>query len=1071
MNNIRLLFYVFTLSLLVGCGGGDSNDSGGGSAGSGGGSAGSGGGSAGSGGGSTGSGSGSTDSGGGQVKPSLAEYEQLPASFTAKLFRNGHTVEVKLNKYSTRREDTTFYYFDATKSSGLIPFDYIPEVRSYRGEIVGESSSQVIGYVDSTNHFYGFVFYGEDKAWIIKGLAVPNINTSAKKNNDSLMNRQPKELIPIENGYQLPTPSLASPIPNRALIKLQMSSVGYLVDIDSFRTSFKKNVIDTIAAMDHTTNALDYFFARDALVRIDYPIGVVTVNSGGKSASDMDRILRPLVRSSTASPFSIFHNFFKAGERCGASGLSSSCDFHPDLAHVLHEIGHTFELGHHVGPETNTLMNFALAIDTNMVSVVKSSRAIEPRLAPAMNSKMSPKANIDHVGTQRNQPVLIAVLDNDYDANGANKGGLVSLHSHDVFSQQGAKVERVGTQLKYSPVEGFVGEDHFSYTITDDTGMKDISEVHVSVKSDARVLYLSADKYKIRQDIKNHAQIARPDFMHLINQAGKEQFFGKLSSAAYPNIGFHQFVIDQTSTNTAGAQQEPTFEDNNRMTLQKHMPHDLVPGKQSFSLVAKFKQDGDYTTVAENRGIHEISIFSSGKLDEGFALSYFNGNRHRAGEPEKGLGWTLVSRQMFSRQNFNQTPHTVHAFAKPDAVMITDNQWHDIAWVIDREQNRVSTWVDGKIAPMALSSSPTNFMDYVPLPDGFEGVYPGGTHGWIDSSWDAATEVYGPWFMRTNGQNKGKNSNDIWVSITNFIATKLEVDDVQIYTHSLSAAEIKNQANKLEKAFTNHPVNGSSQSFSNAINLQWDSKHASRYRIHWGYDTSLSSDVSEQASQSFEVFPDTNKKALYWRVDSKHGNQWVKGNVWSVVNADLAGEALALTFTNHELVNKKLGEDNTKWPQNATQVIRGINVVVAGQTRNNDNSILRMSKNNTITLSDTNGRDFSHMRFSASQWTAGVEGLLKVEYFDGSEWVSVLTLDKGGVASGYGFNGELTSRAGIGSTKMRGSKPDWYDPAALDESAYYAVNFSSNTSLVRLKFDSSGSDRNQIAIDQLNLYR
>ncbi|WKY57716.1 Ig-like domain-containing protein [Vibrio sp. SNU_ST1] len=1056
-----------------GSGSGGSGGSGGGDGSGSGGSGGSGGGDGSGSGGSGGSGGGDgSGSGGGQVKPTLDKYETLPLTFSADVTRNGHTVQIKVSKYSVRRVDTEFYYYDASKSSSLIAFDYTPEVRSYRGQIVGEPSSQVIGYVDSKNQFYGFVFYGEDKAWIIENLPVPNLNSSAQKKLDKALHRSPTELVPVENNHQLPGPSLSSPIPVRSLMKLQMSSIGYHVDIESFETSFNKNMTDAIAAMDHTTNSLDYFFARDALIRVDYPIGVITVNSGGKPASDLHSKLKSLVKSTSSSPFSIYQNFFKKGLRCAASGLSSNCDFHPDLAHTLHEIGHTFSLGHHVGPETSTLMSFSLAIDTNMISTMKSSSAIDRRLAPAMESRMNPKANIDHVGTTRNTSIIVDVLENDFDANGMNVGGKLSLDGHTKLSQKGGTIELQSGKLKYTPVEGYVGEDHFSYTITDDTGLKDSSEVHVSVKSNARVLYLSDSKFTTRQDIKNHAKLSQPNFKHLINRAGREMFFSKPTFAAYPDIGFHQYVLDQTSTNTPAAQTEPTFSENNLMTLQKHMPHDLAPGKQSFTVVARYKQDGFYRTVPENKGIHEISLFSSGKIDDGFALSQFNGNSHRSGEPEKGLGWTLVSRQMYTRTSFSNSPHTVHAFAKPDEANIANNVWHSVAWVIDRENNQVSTWVDGNLIPMALSSEPTNFRNYIPLPSNFEGVYPGGTHAWIDSSWDAATEVYGPWFMNTNGQNKGTGANGIWESSTRFISDNFAVDDVQIYTYALGEQEIKNIAHNKEKAFTNNPVNGGSLSFSQPITLTWDSQHATAYKLRWGYTSAMVNIISEQNAESFQIgSPDATQKALYWRVDSKHGSEWVEGNVWSITNANVIGEALALAFTKDEVTGSGFGSDNAPWPKNVSKVIDGFNVVVTGQTRDNDASILRLSNNTSITLTDNNNRPFKQVRFSAAQWVSGSEGHLQAEYYNGTAWMPLITLYKGGVASGYDFGGLRSGFPGIGSTSTRGSHPDWYDPASLDASAYYTVDFPANTTEVRFKFYSTGSATNQVAIDQLNLYR
>jgi len=176
------------------------------------------------------------------------------------------------------------------------------------------------------------------------------------------------------------------------------------------------------------------------------------------------------------------------------------------------------------------------------------------------------------------------------------------------------------------------------------------------------------------------------------------------------------------------------------------------------------------------------------------------------------------------------------------------------------------------------------------------------------------------------------------------------------------------------------------------------------------------------------------------------------------------GEALSLAFTKDEITGSGFGSDNDPWPKNSNKVIDGVHVVVAGQTRDNDASILRLSNKTTITLTDNNSRPFKQIRFSAAQWISGTEGYLQAEYYNSTDWVPLIKLNKGGVASGYGFGELRSSFPGIGSTSDRTSHPDWYDPADLNASAYYAVDLPANTIQVRFQFYSAGSDRNQVAI-------
>lgn len=77
----------------------------------------------------------------------------------------------------------------------------------------------------------------------------------------------------------------------------------------------------------------------------------------------------------------------------------------------------------------------------------------------------APVANHDSVFTQEAQPVIIAVLDNDTDI----EGDTLSIND---FTQggEGAVTDNGDGTLTYTPDSGFVGQDSFTYTVSDGNG-------------------------------------------------------------------------------------------------------------------------------------------------------------------------------------------------------------------------------------------------------------------------------------------------------------------------------------------------------------------------------------------------------------------------------------------------------------------------------------------------------------------------------------------------------------------------------------------------------------------------
>lgn len=992
--------------------------------------------------------------------PALTSLEALPLSFEATVLHKGNSYNITLHKFSLREQNNQFHLYDPVNSDDIFPLNYTPEVRSYRGVVNGQSSSIIIGYIDGNNHFYGRVFYGGTKSWEITQLPVTLKKTPPKQKNDSL-NRSPDDLQPLQTTPLPIAPSLKSPIPNNTSFHLTKASIAFHASAESYNHNkvFDNNIENAIGAMDYAANLLDYVFSRDALIRFSYPGGLISISNGPLSNSTLRSKMKYEIMP---DQFTLFHRFTEPKNSGGAAGNNSSCPFNKSLWCTLHEVGHSFNLGHDIGSETASLMSASESIPTNTISIVKSASGATRGLpVSAIQSRISPNANIDHLDTSRDVSATINVLANDFDANGALKGGNYSLSRVDRLSLHGGLVSYKQGLITYTPPQGFVGDDLISYTITDDTGMKDTSEVHIKVTSKARVLFIKRNQYIKRDKIRANNGNPRNDNYLNINQmknlAGKEWYISDVKNQNYPNV----FLMQQTLVENT---KETVYQTNDSMVMQEHIPHELVPGKSSFSIAMTVQQNGDFD--APGTTIEDFAYVGQGLLDEGYAFSYYNGNKNAVenrGVPEKGLGWVLVSRQLFTQQSFSQAINRVHAFADPNNVTINDNQPHDIAWVINRENNTVTTYVDGNIVPMRFENDST-YYEHVPLPDGFEGIYPGGTHNWYASGRDFYIESYGPWFMRS------RSGKDIWALSTQFLSDHLIVDNVQLFSYALSEKQITQFSQQKFPAYSPLPLNGASHSFNDPLTVQWKNNNPTSYRLTWSHQSDLSRPEFTKeigVTDSFTLYPKITENSLYWRIDTLIDGEWILGSLWSVINKEQGGKWLELSFINDEL-QPSIPPDPTEWPINVNTIIESVSVSITGQVKPNANSRLFLIGDSSLTLSALLTRKIKKLNLAIGRYNHNLNGEFVVQYKDGGNWVDHLILHLDGFDTSYGKNGQFTNKPGLANSYIKNIYRQFHQTEDNHAFSKYSVDFPFPVNDVRLIL--RGEAERAVTINYLAIY-
>ena len=94
------------------------------------------------------------------------------------------------------------------------------------------------------------------------------------------------------------------------------------------------------------------------------------------------------------------------------------------------------------------------------------------------NNNSPPSARDDRIRTEQNKPVVVAVLDNDKDADG-DKIKIISVSSP---TNGGTVMMNENDTITFVPGRDFVGVDTFSYVIADSEGNTDEGKVSADVR-------------------------------------------------------------------------------------------------------------------------------------------------------------------------------------------------------------------------------------------------------------------------------------------------------------------------------------------------------------------------------------------------------------------------------------------------------------------------------------------------------------------------------------------------------------------------------------------------------------
>jgi hypothetical protein len=161
----------------------------------------------------------------------------------------------------------------------------------------------------------------------------------------------------------------------------------------------------------------------------------------------------------------------------------------------------------------------------------------------SVNNKSPPSARDDRIRTEQNKPVVVAVLDNDKDADG-DKIKIISVSSP---KNGGTVMINENDTITFVPGRDFVGVDTFSYVIADSEGNTDEGKVSVSVRGS---IIDNKDADMSSQASKSKVQNIKPsiDEQKQILDTVAQKIKGKIQSEPPNDVDVSTFQLPQEPT-------------------------------------------------------------------------------------------------------------------------------------------------------------------------------------------------------------------------------------------------------------------------------------------------------------------------------------------------------------------------------------------------------------------------------------------------------------------------------------------------------------------------------------------
>lgn len=574
----------------------------------------------------------------------------LPDELTIKLgevANVGTNVTVVLTKRSIRSDNYVIGTWGAEGFKKLEPFP----VSTYRGHVQGDPAMRVNANIEPGGVFNANFSDGRTivaTVWDRK-IEVPHGESTPLM---SAGNR----VVPLKQTRVTPTPGgyLVPPQPMRRIQFAVEITRNYVDEVGG-------DVERAVSQVEQRFNDGDFVYARD--LGVAWEVAGVVVRQDAEGGVDWNGL-----RDLDAGRYFNLVVYFLGNTgrpRTWGGGVFRSADSRMSLAPLTvarvnvrassglaHEVGHKFRACHNMDEIDAMRGAHSVLGSANVQLMLQYCEGRSETGFPAVvySSPLPPFAMDDFANTRQDTPVVVDVLDNDYDGN----GGTVSLYGVTPKSEKGGGVvlSEDKQMVVYTPPPGFVGIDRFTYTAINSFGIPNRQgNVKVDVRGDGLAAYLPLDRM---EDDKHPAEGP---------YASAGQAFGLQTS-------FHKGIRGNALFNaSSGGRGWVGF------------PNIGDPGRGSLSVSLWVMYPGS-NSLHQSGVIVCKGAFRGGGVGTGALRGWAIGHRDR------GNGFLFVGNSVRSRPE--------ESFYVASDEPIRPMTWYHLALVMDRETKVMRAWVNNR---------------------------------------------------------------------------------------------------------------------------------------------------------------------------------------------------------------------------------------------------------------------------------------------------------------------------------------------------------------------------------------
>lgn len=412
--------------------------------------------------------------------------QNLPDSIQIVVSVSQETQTLQLYKANARGKDFKVYTYDNGNYTLVTP---TPEVRTYRGTVAENPNAIVFASIDLGGTLRakcidmeaGHGFYWSITKNVSNQISSTNTISPPSKPSQNLGWPRNGSNGPPNVGIKVP-----SGVSSNGIEYGKMVDFDFAIDItNATYNSYGSDISSLLANYELEAMVYDMFLSRDALIRLNVPVIVIRQttfysNPSAPNLGDMSNAWNSSPLDSTGWDMVWASEGWYAGSIFSAGAL-------------YHENGHSWGAQHlvYMGDIMGGNKPNHGPITTDKVRKQRTNRINNGMLLQGEKYPfpIHPHTNVDVVRTEKNKPVSIDVLANDWDVNGDT---LVISSWSDTTENNGLVTLNSDGTLLYTPSNGFVGKDIIAYTVSDQSAMnlktKDLVHVEV-VNNDLHVHY------------------------------------------------------------------------------------------------------------------------------------------------------------------------------------------------------------------------------------------------------------------------------------------------------------------------------------------------------------------------------------------------------------------------------------------------------------------------------------------------------------------------------------------------------------------------------------------------------